>query len=96
MPGDSIEVGSIERLQAFADHLKTYLHKVRRIESEIGNRVARLGQTWQDQEYQRFRAGIQRVEHQLTEFEEAARQLVPKIAAYAEQVEKIHRESVPR
>ncbi|WP_295433154.1 hypothetical protein [uncultured Thiodictyon sp.] len=96
MPSDSIEVGSIERLQTFADHLKAYLQKVRRIESEIGNRVARLGHTWQDQEYQRFRAGFQRVGHQLTDFEEAAKQLSPKIAAYADEVGKIHRDSMPR
>ena len=96
MAQNSIDVGSIEKLESFAEHLTTYLQKVRRIESDIGARVARLGNTWQDQEYQRFRASFQRVGRHLNDFEEAARLLSPKISAYAESVRAIHRDSLPR
>jgi len=96
MPNDSIEVGRIEKLEVFADHLGAYLQKVRWIEAEIGGRVVRLGQTWQDQEYHRFRASFQRVSHQLTDFEDAAKQLSPKIVSYAERIRAIHRGSLPR
>lgn len=95
MADDSIHVESIEKLETFAAHLIAYLQKVRRIEGEINNRFARLGEKWQDQEYQRFRTSFQRVRQQITSFEEAAKHLPPKVASYAEGVKVIHRDRMP-
>jgi uncharacterized protein YukE len=95
MADDVIHVENIDQLKAYAVSLQAYLAKVREIEQELRNRLARLGDTWQDQEYERFRASFQRVSKQIKLFEEAAHKFPARIEDYAQRVRAIHGDSPP-
>lgn len=95
MADDVIHVESVDKLKKYAVSLQAYLAKVRKIEQELGNRLTRLGNTWQDQEYHRFRASFERISNQIALFEEAAHGFPARIEDYAQRVRDIHGDSPP-
>lgn len=96
MPDEPIYVASIEKLESFAASLKKYLQQVRDAEGRLSVGLARLGETWQDQEYQRFKESFAGVRQQLKAFEEAADAFPAAIQAHADWLKEVHGEAPPR
>lgn len=96
MPDEPIYVATVEKLEKFAASLQKYLKQVREAESRLSVGLARLGETWQDQEYHRFRESFAGVSQQLKAFEEAADAFPAAVKEYAEWLRVGHREAPPR
>ncbi|MGA4578519.1 WXG100 family type VII secretion target [Limisphaera sp. VF-2] len=80
-----------EKLRSFAAELKRFAKEVEGQVNGLGNDLARLAQTWRDQEYERFVEEFVATQRQLQVFAEEVRTLAPLLEQDAEAVEKFLR-----
>lgn len=77
-----------EHLRAFAAELQQFKSDVQETLTTLRGRTARLGETWQDQEFERFRERFARTQQTLNRFSAAAEQAVPALLRDAEAIEE--------
>lgn len=77
-----------EHLRAFAAQLQRFNGEVREAMSGLRAQTARLGETWQDQEFERFRERFARTQQALNRFSTSADQAVPVLLRDAEAIEE--------
>ena len=66
-------------LREFAETLQRLADSVEDIESNLGQRLSSLGETFRDEDYQRFREHFRQRQQYLKSFVEQIRQHCPKI-----------------
>jgi uncharacterized protein YukE len=82
-----------ERMRRFAGDLKKFADTVSSEMAGIRGRLGRLGDTWQDQQYEAFVGIFEKAESVLKNFVEETRRAAPLIerdAAAAEEVGKVN------
>jgi uncharacterized protein YukE len=80
-----------ERMRRFAGDLKKFADSVSNEMSGIRGKLARLGDTWQDQQYETFADIFAKAEGMLKEFVEEARRSAPLIERDAAAIEEAQR-----
>ena len=68
-----------EALRTLSKELSLFAAKIEQMENEMRGGLARLGQTFRDDEYTRFQAHFLSSSQRLKEFVEAIRSLTPKL-----------------
>ena len=77
-----------ERLRAFADELTNFVSFVEEQLNGLRGKVSHLGETWRDQEFERFKGEFESAQHALAQFAEEAKQTVPSLRRDAERIEE--------
>ncbi|HJQ32359.1 MAG TPA: WXG100 family type VII secretion target [Pyrinomonadaceae bacterium] len=85
-----------ERMRRFAGDLKKFADAVSGEMSNIRGRLGRLGDTWQDQQYEAFVEIFARAEGVLKGFVEETRRAAPLIERDADAAEETGRVSLPQ
>ncbi len=80
-----------ERMRRFAGDLKKFAETVGHEMSGIRGKLGRLGDTWQDQQYEAFVDIFAKAEGMLKEFVEEARRSAPLIERDAHAIEEAQR-----
>ena len=73
-----------ERLHAFANDLSLYAERIRELDHQMQNGLTRLGETFRDAEYEKFRAHFRSSREKLLAFVEEVKTLVPKLRTGAD------------
>jgi uncharacterized protein YukE len=73
-----------ERLRAFADELSLFSRRIKDLDQELQQGLARLGETFQDGEYEKFRTHFRSSRQKLLGFVEEVQSLVPKLRVDAD------------
>lgn len=73
-----------QRLRAFADQLSLYAERIRDLDHDLHQGLTRLGDTFRDQEYERFRGHFRSSREKLLTFVEDVKTLVPKLRVDAD------------
>jgi uncharacterized protein YukE len=82
-----------EKLRKFSRQLRGFADFTDATMRRLGGEISRLGNTWRDQEFDRFVREFTRVQAQLKKFVEEARSTAPKIdedARLAEEYQHYH------
>ena len=82
-----------EKLRSFARQLRGFADFTEGTMRRLGGEISRLGNTWRDQEFERFVREFSRVQVQLKKFVEQAKLTSPKLdedARLAEEYERYH------
>src|SRR5262245_58160698 len=74
------------KLQEFAAQLSLFAEKITELDRALEHGLMRLGQTFRDDEYQRFRARFTASRSRLAAFVEEVRETVPKLNADADDI----------
>jgi uncharacterized protein YukE len=80
-----------ERLRAFAQGARGFGEQTGESMGRLEAQIQRLGNTWRDQEYQRFTQEFHKVKAQLAVLRGEIDKLVPVLEADAKAAENIHR-----
>jgi uncharacterized protein YukE len=75
-----------EKLREFADDLSSLARRIRELDKEFESELARLGQTFRDAEYDRFKAHFLTSQQKLARFVDEVQIVVPKLRQDAEDV----------
>jgi uncharacterized protein YukE len=73
-----------ERLRTFADELALFSERIRDLDHEMQQGLAKLGETFRDDEYEKFRAHFRSSRQKLLGFVEEVKTLVPKLRVDAD------------
>lgn len=77
-----------ERLRAFADELASFVDVVEEQLNALKRNVSHLGETWRDNEFEKFKDEFEAAQHVLSQFAEEARQTVPSLRRDAERIDE--------
>jgi uncharacterized protein YukE len=77
-----------EKLRSFADGLTSFVDVVEEQINTLKRNVSHLGDTWRDQEFERFKSEFESAQHFLSQFAEEARQTVPSLKQDAEKIQE--------
>ena len=80
-----------QKLREFAGRLNRFAAQVDEHTAAIKSNITRLGDTWRDQEFERFVNEFALAQHYLTQFSEEARRNVPLLERDAEKIEEFLR-----
>jgi uncharacterized protein YukE len=75
-------------LRRFAHHLKQFNAEVRDRVAALHGQLVSLGDTWRDQEHEKFRQEFEETMHVVEHFLEASDQHVPLLLRKAERIEE--------
>jgi uncharacterized protein YukE len=73
-----------ERLRAFAHELANYSERIHQLDGEMQAALTRLGETFRDHEYERFREHFRSSRQKLLAFVEDVKAVIPKLRADAD------------
>ncbi len=73
-----------ERLRTFADDLSLFSERIKELDQEMQHGLARLGETFQDDEFDKFRTHFRSSRQKLLGFVEEVKTLVPKLRVDAD------------
>lgn len=73
-----------ERLRAFAHELADYSERINQLDGEMQAALARLGETFRDDEYERFREHFRSSRQNLLAFVEDIKAVIPKLRTDAD------------
>jgi len=73
-----------ERLRSFADNLSLFADRIKDLDNEMQQGLARLGETFRDEEYEKFRSHFRSSRQKLIGFVDEVKTLVPKLRVDAD------------
>lgn len=73
-----------ERLRAFANELTDYSARIKQLDDDLQAALTRLGETFRDEEYERFREHFRSSRQRLLAFVEEIRSVTPKLRTDAD------------
>jgi uncharacterized protein YukE len=79
-------VGNPEELERFARNLKEFNKQLRESMSRLQGQFARLGDTWRDQEHQKFAQEFEQTMHLLHNFTQTADAHIPFLQRKAQKL----------
>ena len=80
------------KLREFAQLLRTYCDTAQQSLQTVQNQLARLGTSWRDREYERFRDEMRKVETQMSALRGEMGKIIPVMERDAASAEEIHRD----
>ena len=80
-----------QSLRQFADELRQFNEFIEEILADLNQKINRLGQTWRDQEYEKFMRIFQGTKRLLESFSAEADAIIPQLENEAELAEKFHK-----
>ena len=84
-----------ERLRKFANDLKIFRSDVNELTSRLRGNLNRLSDSWQDQEFEKFRQVFEVAQERLRKFSDEIEQTVPKIERDAQAAEDYFNVNLP-
>jgi uncharacterized protein YukE len=94
MPQSDIHVDP-ERLRAIAEELSKFSNDVKTELAVLDNELGRLGRSWQDEEYTKFKAAIQPLRRILDQFQQEIARSKPDMLADADAIKAYQRLETP-
>lgn len=79
-------IASPEELERFARDLKSYTTQLRDSSTRLNGQFSSLGDTWRDQEHQKFAQEFQQTMHVLDQFMRSADQQIPFLQRKAQRL----------
>ena len=79
-------IASPEELERFARDLKAYITQLRDSTSRLNGQFSNLGDTWRDQEHQKFAQEFQQTMRVLDQFTRSADQQIPFLQKKAQRL----------
>ncbi len=86
--------GDPEKLKSFADDLKKFNDNIQQTFSKLNQETNRLGNSWQDQEFEKFKSSFIPTLQALQKFVNESDKLIPKLRLLAEEIEEYHKKSI--
>jgi uncharacterized protein YukE len=83
-----------DRLQALAEELRKFSSAVNTELTLLDNELRRLGRSWQDEEYVKFKAAIQPLRGLLGHFHQEILRTTPDMLADAETIRRMQRKEL--
>ena len=80
-----------QSLRQFADELRQFNEFIEETLADLNQKINRLGQTWRDQEYEKFMRVFQGTKRLLESFSVEASAIIPQLENEAELAEKFHK-----
>jgi len=74
------------KLHELAGHLTKLAHRIRELDQDLEHQLARLGETFRDSEYDKFKSHFRSSRRKLTEFVEEITGVVPKLHRDADHI----------
>lgn len=84
-----------DRLRAIAEELSMFSNDIKAELSVLTSELAKLGRTWQDDEYKKFKNAIQPLHRILEKFHEEITRSKPEMLADAEAIRAYQRLQAP-
>jgi uncharacterized protein YukE len=84
-----------DRLRAIAEELSMFSNDIRTELTLLSNELAKLGRTWQDDEYKKFKSAIQPLHRILEKFQEEITRSKPDMLADAEAIRAYQKLQTP-
>lgn len=84
-----------DRLRAIAEELSMFSNDIKTELALLDNELARLGRSWQDDEYVKFKSAIQPLRRILDQFHEEITSSKPEILADAEAIRAYQKLQIP-
>jgi uncharacterized protein YukE len=94
MPSSDIHVDP-DRLRVIAEELSTFSNDVKTELTLLDGELAKLGRSWQDAEYAKFKAAIQPLRRILDQFHQEITRSKPDMLADAETIRAYQRLQTP-
>lgn len=77
-----------EKLRSFASELKHFTDTVNHSVNTLKNNVSHLGESWRDDEFEKFKREFDSVQRYLTKFVEEAKNTTPQLERDANNIEE--------
>ena len=84
-----------EKLVTYAHDLSSFKNVVEDVMNALNSNLNNLGESWRDQEFEKFREHFEKTRQSIIRFSAEVEQTVPKILRDAEAAADIHREGLP-
>ena len=80
-----------EKLRNFANELKKFTEVINNYFEVIPNEMNRLGSTWQDQEFEKFKRDFIPLVQKLKKFTQESKKIIPSLERDATTIEEYHK-----
>lgn len=84
-----------ERLRKFAGGLKNFRSQIHELTDRLNGNLNHLSESWQDQEFDKFKLAIDTARQRLRKFSEEVERIAPQIERDARAAEEIHNQKLP-
>lgn len=85
-----------ERIRKFASDLASFRSDINELTDRLSGNLSRLSESWQDQEFAKFKEVFDSTQQRLRKFSVEVEQTIPKLERDARAAEEIHNVNLPR
>ena len=83
-----------EKLRGFAGDLKKFNETILQTIDKLNRETNRLGNSWRDQEFEKFRSNFIPTVQALKEFTGESEKLIPKLRKHADSIEEYQKKNI--